>query len=58
MMFELMSYGELLDEEFRLKCYMDRLRKEQSVPPETRVTIIKRLNEDRKRIKHEIKERC
>ena len=57
-MYELMTFAELCREKHFIEQYMDRLRKEPSIPPETRIALIKRLNVDRQLLKQEIKERC
>jgi len=57
-MYELMTFAELCREKHYIEQYMDRLRKEQSIPREIRIALIKRLNVDRQLLKQEIKERC
>ena len=57
-MYELMTFAELCREKHLIEQYMDRLRKEPSIPREIRIALIKRLNVDRQLLKQEIKERC
>lgn len=57
-MFELMTFMELCWEKHFIEQCMDRLRKEPSIPRETRIALIKRFNVDRQLLKQEIKERC
>lgn len=57
-MYELMTFAELCREKHFIEQCMDRLRKEPSIPRETRIALIKRLNVDRQLLKQEIKERC
>lgn len=57
-MFEEMTFAELCKEKHYIEQYMDRLRKEPTIPRETRIVLIKRFNIDRQLIKQEIKERC
>lgn len=57
-MYELMTFAELCREKRYIEQYMDRLRKEPSIPREIRIALIKRLNVDRQLLKQEIKERC